>query len=64
MKKTYMAPRAEQVEFPTTDLKLLSGSLLVSDEEIGGEDIQAIRWAGDIEDMEELEEWMDEYDEV
>jgi len=64
MKKTYMAPRAEQVEFPTTDLKLLSGSLPVSDKQIGGEDIQAIRWAGEFEDIDEWEEWMDEYDEV
>ena len=64
MKKTYMAPRAEQVEFPTTDLKLLSGSLPVSDEKIEGEDIQAIRWAGEFEDIDEWEEWMDEYDEV
>lgn len=64
MKKTYMAPRAEQVEFPTTDLKLLSGSLLVSDEEIGGEDIQAIKWTEGLDDLEDWEEPMDEYDEV
>lgn len=65
MKKSYIAPRAEQVEFPTADLKLLSGSLPVSDKEIGSEDeIQAIRWAGEFEDIDEWEEWMDEYDEV
>ena len=65
MKKSYIAPRAEQIKFPTVDIKLLSGSIPVSEKEIENESgIQAIRWAGEFEDIDEWEEWMDEYDEV
>lgn len=62
MKKSYITPQLEIVAFQTapTMQVISTGQGKITDP---GQ-IQAIRWAGDIEDMEELEEWMDEYDEL
>lgn len=62
MKKSYITPQLEIVAFQTAPtMQVISTG---QGEITSGEQIHAIRWAGDIEDMEELEEWMDEYDEV
>lgn len=62
MKKSYITPQLEIVAFQTapTMQTLSTGKGEITD----SEQMQAIRWAGEFEDIDEWEEWMDEYDEV
>ncbi|MBP3766840.1 MAG: hypothetical protein J6I31_00975 [Prevotella sp.] len=62
MKKSYITPQLEIVAFQTapTMQTISTGQGEITDP---GQ-IQAIRWAGEFEDIDEWEEWMDEYDEV
>lgn len=62
MKKSYITPQLEIVAFQTapTMQTISTGKSEITDP---GQ-IQAIRWAGEFEDIDEWEEWLDEYDEV
>ncbi len=63
MKKSYITPQLEIVAFQTAPtMQTLSTGQGYEITDPG--QIQAIRWAGEFEDIDEWEEWMDEYDEV
>ena len=63
MKKTYITPRLETVEYqtaPTMQTISTGNGEMITDP---GQ-IQAIKWTEGLDDLEDWEEPMDEYDEV
>lgn len=62
MKKTYITPQLETVEYQTapTMQTLSTGPGEITD----GNVIQAIKWTEGLDDLDDWEEPVDEYDEV